>query len=137
VFLAGSIEQGAAENWQEMIVEALSELEITILNPRREARDASWPQDMAFAPFRAQVEWELDAQEQADLVAFYFSPATRSAVTLLELGLAAGRRRTVVCCPEGFWRRGNVDLVCVRYGISRVPTLGDLAQYLRSAARPN
>jgi len=130
VFLAGSIEQGSADDWQSLIVSALRNADITILNPRREAWDASWPQDIEFAPFREQVEWELEAQERAHLIAFYFSPTTRSPITLLELGLAAGRRRSVVCCPKGFWRKGNVDLVCERYGIARVATLSELAEYI-------
>lgn len=137
VFLAGSIEQGTAEDWQTTVAEALREFEITVLNPRRDSWDATWRQDREFAPFREQVEWELEAQEKSDLIAFYFSPSTRSPVTLLELGLAAGRRQSVVCCPEGYWRRGNVDIVCARYGIAQVATLDDLVQYLRVWARPN
>ena len=135
VFLAGSIEQGAADDWQTAVAAELQDLDITILNPRRDAWDASWVQSMEFAPFREQVEWELEAQEKADLIAFYFSPATRSPITLLELGLAAGKRRAIVCCPEGFWRKGNVDIVCARYGIPQVATLGDLVRYIRSEAR--
>ena len=135
VFLAGSIEQGAADEWQTVITEALQDLDITVLNPRRDAWDGGWPQTVEFAPFREQVEWELEAQEKADLIAFYFSPATKSPVSLLELGLAAGRRRAIVCCPAGFWRKGNVDIVCARYGIPQVATLEDLIRYIRSEAR--
>ena len=135
MFLAGSIEEGTADEWQTVITEALQDLDITVLNPRRDAWDASWTQAMEFAPFREQVEWELEAQEKADLIAFYFSPATKSPVSLLELGLAAGRRRAIVCCPDGFWRKGNVDIVCKRYGIPQVATLDDLARAIRSDVR--
>lgn len=44
-------------------------------------QEASNPQ------FRQQVEWELNALSVADLIVFYFDPATRSPITLLELGL--------------------------------------------------
>ena len=137
MFLAGSIEQGAADDWQTTVAEALHDLDMTVLNPRRDAWDASWPQTMESAAFREQVLWELDAQEKADLVAFFFSPTTRSPITLLELGLAAGRRRAVVCCPDGYWRKGNVEIVCAWYGIPLVTTLDDLVKHIRSAARPN
>ena len=132
VFLAGSIEEGSAEDWQTRVAEALQDLDITVLNPRRDEWDASWSQTIEFAPFREQVEWELEAQEQADLIAFYFSPATRSPVSLLELGLAAGRRPAIVCCPEGFWRKGNIDILCARYDIPQVSTPDDLIMYIRS-----
>jgi hypothetical protein len=46
----------------------------------------------------------------------YFSPKTQSPISLLELGKFAGRKDMVVCCPKGFWRKGNVDIVCTRTG---------------------
>ena len=57
LFLAGSIEEGTADEWQTVITEALQDLDITVLNPRRDAWDAGWPQTVEFAPFREQVEW--------------------------------------------------------------------------------
>jgi hypothetical protein len=53
------------------------------------------------------VEWELEAQERADVIAMFFASETRAPITLLELGLFAGSGRLVVCCPEGFWRRAT------------------------------
>ena len=92
--------------------------------------DATWPQSIDFAPFREQVEWELEAQEKADLLVFYFAPDTKAPITLLELGLAA-RRRAIVCCPDGYWRKGNVDVVCRRYGIAQVSSLEALIERSR------
>jgi hypothetical protein len=123
VFLAGSIEMGAAERWQGRVEEALHDLDAVILNPRREMWDASWAQSIANPPFREQVEWELAGLERAAVVAMYFDPATRAPITLLELGLCARGGRLVVCCPEGYWRRGNVEVVCRRYAI---PLYSDL-----------
>ena len=130
VFLAGSIEMGAAVDWQAEVVNALCDLDVVVLNPRRERWDSSWPQSIDFGPFREQVEWELQAQEMASLILFYFAPETRSPVTLLELGLAV-KRKAIVCCPEGYFRKGNVDVVCRRYGIPQVDALDLLIQEAR------
>jgi hypothetical protein len=132
VFLAGSIEMGKAENWQERIAAALRHLDIAILNPRRAAWNAAWEQSIDNPDFRQQVEWELDALDRADLVALYFVPETRSPVTLLELGIhaAANPQKLIVCCPEGYWRKGNVDVVCHRYGVRQVAALTDLIKSL-------
>ena len=127
VFLAGSIEMGAAGPWQAEIEAALDGAPVTIWNPRREAWDASWRQSPDEPLFREQVEWELEAQERADVIAMYFAPETRAPVTLLELGLFARSGRLIVCCPEGYWRRGNVQVVCRRYGVPEVPDLPALA----------
>lgn len=47
VFLAGSIEMGQAEPWQTLLEDALADLPVTILNPRRDAWDASWEQSIS------------------------------------------------------------------------------------------
>ena len=132
LFLAGSIEMGRAEPWQARTEEALADLPITILNPRRDAWDASWEQSIGSPLFRGQVEWELEAQERADLIAMYFAPQTQSPITLLELGLFAQSRRLIVCCPAGFWRKGNVDVVCARYNIPQAGGLEELVAIVRS-----
>lgn len=126
VFLAGSIEMGRAELWQDQVAAALRDEPLTILNPRRDDWDASWEQSRANRQFVAQVTWELDAQEQADLIAMYFAPETYAPITLLELGLFAASGKLLVCCPPGYWRKGNVDVVCARYGIPQLPTLAEL-----------
>jgi hypothetical protein len=131
VFLAGSIEMGRAEAWQAMVEQALADLSITILNPRRDEWDASWEQSINNTQFRGQVEWELEAQERASVIAMYFAPATQAPITLLELGLFARSGKVVVSCPPGFWRRGNVEVVCARYGIPLVASLEELVRGVR------
>jgi hypothetical protein len=126
VFLAGSIEMGRAALWQDEVAAALWDEPLTILNPRRDDWDASWEQSSANPQFVAQVTWELDAQERADLIAMYFAPETYAPITLLELGLFAASGKLLVCCPPGYWRKGNVDVVCARYGIPQLPTLAEL-----------
>jgi len=131
VFLAGSIEMGQAENWQAPLTVALNDLDVKILNPRRDEWDASWKQSITNQQFREQVEWELDGMEKASVVAMYFAPATRAPVTLLELGLCARSGRLLVCCPEGYWRRGNVEVVCARFDVPLLATLEALAVEVR------
>jgi hypothetical protein len=131
VFLSGSIEMGRAVDWQEQVVRALQDLDVVVLNPRRDEWDSSWEQSIDNPSFREQVEWELAGLERASVVACYFAPDTRAPVTLLELGLCARGGRLVVCCPEGYWRRGNVEVVCRRYGVLFVPTLAELTAEVR------
>lgn len=131
VFLAGSIEMGTAEPWQNEVAEALSEKDIMILNPRRDDWDASWVQRIDNPEFYTQVNWELDAQDAADVIALYFEPSTKSPISLLELGLYAASGKLIVCCPEGFWRKGNVDIVCQRYGIPVYTNITDFVNAIK------
>ena len=125
IFLAGSIEQGKAVNWQDEVWTSLSpmDMDVVILNPRRDDWNSEWDQDDSNPEFVKQVNWELNAMDKAELILMYFDPATKSPITLLELGLSATSGKLLVCCPEGFWRKGNVDIVCKRYGIKTVKSL--------------
>ena len=131
IFLAGSIEQGKALKWQEKVVEALSDTNVLLLNPRRETWDASWDENKDNAEFRTQVEWELDALARANYIVMYFDPDTKSPISLLELGLYADSGKLLVVCPEHFWRKGNVDIVCEKYHIPQFSSLDELIHNMR------
>jgi hypothetical protein len=126
IFLAGSIEMGAVEDWQTALTAKLAHLPITILNPRRDAWDGSWEQDISNPMFKEQVDWELDSQDRADVIAMFFHPDTKAPISLLELGLYAPSGKMVVCCPEGFYRRGNVQIICDRFGVELVDSMEEL-----------
>lgn len=138
VFLAGSIEMGLAEPWQAQLEFELQGLEhICILNPRRNTWNPTWEQSIENPLFVEQVNWELEALEKADLVVFYFSPTTKSPVSMLELGLMARHNKVMVCCPNGFWRKGNIDIVCARYCIQQVNTLHELIDHIKQNSYEN
>lgn len=122
VFLAGSIEMGKAEDWQTKLTDYLKKEtsnSTIILNPRRDDWDSSWTQSIKNKQFKEQVTWELDAQERCDWIFMYFDKETQSPITLMELGLFY-KKPMVVCCPEGFWKKGNIEVVCERYTIPLV-----------------
>lgn len=131
IFLAGSIEQGTADDWQAVVTKALPWA--VVLNPRRDDWDETWLQDVAFPPFVEQVKWELEALARADLILMWLEPGTKSPISLLEFGLYAPSRKIIVGCPPGFWRRGNVLLTAERYNVPVVATLDALAE--RAAER--
>lgn len=130
VFLAGSIEQGAAERWQEKVVSELMDQDIVILNPRRDDWNSDWAAVMENDEFRAQVDWELDGIEACDVLMMYFSPGTKAPITLMEFGLCArtAPEKMIVCCPDGFYRKGNVDIACKRYGIQQAISFDELVK---------
>jgi len=133
VFTAGSIDMGKAINWQETLVKAFeNDKRVTFWNPRRDDWDSSWKQDITFKPFNEQVTWELKALEEADIIIFYFDPNGQAPITLLEFGLFANdqSKDIVVCCPKGYWRKGNVDIVCERYGIETCDNIEEVIEWI-------
>ena len=101
LFLAGSIEQGKAEEWQSRIIEDLKSFtsdvnieskstikkKLTIFNPRRPDWNPNLPQEVLHEVLRSQITWELDHLEMSDVICLYLDPKTTSPISLLELGL--------------------------------------------------
>ena len=136
LFLAGSIEQDKAEPWQEKVVEEFKNESLIILNPRRDNWDESWENRMSNPQFAEQVDWELEGIADTDFILLYFDPNTKSPISLLELGLMAENffsmiTTGVVVCPDGFWRKGNVEIVCMNYDIPLYNTLEEGIKELR------
>ncbi len=132
IFLAGSIEMGKAEEWQKKIVESVPNKPYIFFNPRRDDWDSSWEQVKTDKDFRQQVEWELEALEVADYIIMYFDPETQSPISLAELGLHARDGKLLVVCPEGFWKKGNVDIMCEFYKIRQIESIDSLIEILKS-----
>jgi len=117
VFLAGTIDSGQSADWQYEAERALSSLDILVLNPRRDEWDATWEQTIHNPKFREQVTWELDGLEHASQIFMHFAGGSQSPITLLELGLTAGKGNLTIVCEKTFWRRGNIEVVAGRYGL--------------------
>ena len=126
IFLGGSIDMGRAPDWQARIIAAFADRPVVLLNPRRRDWNPAWRSAADEPPFREQVEWELAALENADIILLYFAPGSQSPVSLLELGLHAQGGKLILLCPDGFWRKGNVDITAARYDIHQVETLDAL-----------
>jgi len=114
IFLAGSIEMGKAEDWQTAITKKLSSEDVIIYNPRRDSWESSTEQTIHNPYFANQVNWELDKLEESDTILVYIDPSTTSPITLLEIGRFATSGKLVICCPKGFYRRGNIEVLCER-----------------------
>ena len=131
VFIAGSIEQDRAENWQLRVIDLMSShpdsARFVAFNPRRANWDSAMEQSIDNPVFTAQVNWELDQLGISDIVFFYFQPGTLSPISLMELGFVCGEKfdHIIVVCPPGFWRRANVQIMCKRIGVSCHDSLDD------------
>ncbi|MCO4769811.1 MAG: nucleoside 2-deoxyribosyltransferase domain-containing protein [Deltaproteobacteria bacterium] len=138
VFLAGCVKDGLDGPWRRQVAEAVADRPGTLLDPERPDWDSSWRESIEDARFAEQVRWELSAQERADLVVMYFGAVSEAPISLLELGLFApradGSRRggeLVVVCTEDYRRRGNVEVVCDRYGVPLLSSLDALVERIR------
>lgn len=136
IFLAGSIEMGLAEEWQEeatMIIEkymAKNYIElnskITVLNPRREDWNNSLSQDATNPEFYQQVNWELRGLDKSSHVLFYFAGNTMSPISLMELGKFYSKAFVVV--DEKYKRKGNVDIFCDFFDVPQYNTIEDAVE---------
>jgi hypothetical protein len=131
VFLAGTIDMGNSVDWQEQATQYLLNKNYVIYNPRRESWDSSWEQQITNPKFAEQVQWELDALDKADIIIMNLLPNSQSPISLLELGLHATSGKLKVCCPNAFWRSGNVQVVCNRYNIPLFTSMDALLETIQ------
>lgn len=134
VFLSGATKT----NWRETFLTILASKlpsttqphppypSITVYDPTQPLWAADWREDLADGRFGTQVAWELDRLDAAAVVAVFFERASESPVSLLEFGLCAHSGRAVVGCGRGYWKRGNVEAVCLRYGVPMADDLDGL-----------
>lgn len=131
IFLGGSIDMGKSENWQARLENELASYDVIVLNPRRDDWNKDWKPVSSDQNFRTQVEWELSALEASDIIVMYFAPGSQSPISLLEFGLYAKTDKLIVLCPDGFWRKGNVDIVSEKYDVASVQTFDELIMELK------
>lgn len=116
IFLGGSIDMGQAEDWQtkitSMLIEEDLDLNLVIYNPRRDVWDPTIEQTITNPIFYEQVRWEMDHLDICDIIVMYLDPKGKAPISLMEIGLHADDDKMIVCCPDGFWRKGNVEVVC-------------------------
>lgn len=130
VFLAGSIEQGKAIDWQQSSANSFIEKGFVVFNPRRKDWDATWKQEFVDPRMNQQIGWEDNAMNIADYILIYFQPNTLSPISLFEFGKHLTSGKEVVVCPEGFWRKANVDFECAKYNVPQFDTITDAIQYI-------
>ena len=75
------------------------------------------------------------ALEEADIIIMYFAPHSQSPISLLELGLYAKTDKLMVVCPEGYWRKGNVDILAETYNIPMYEDLNQLITALKTRVK--
>lgn len=133
IFLAGSIDMGKAFEWQPTVAAILEGIPEVgeIYNPRRLDFQQDAEQSLNNPYFSEQVNWEMDHLDSADIVFMYLDPASKAPISLLEMGYMSKTDKLIVCCPHGFWRKGNVDIMCFREGIPVFTDMGSAIVHLR------
>ncbi|AMQ66002.1 hypothetical protein AAY80_105 [Stenotrophomonas phage vB_SmaS-DLP_6] len=124
VFLAGVIDMGNSHDWQAELLASYEKSTVTTFyNPRRKDWDSGWKQTLDEDQFVDQVNWEMDGIEQADFVFMYIAKDSQAPISLLEFGfiVATKPEKLIVCVEEGYWRRGNIEVMCNRYGVELHP----------------
>lgn len=125
VFLAGTIDNGKAEPWAHLIADEFKDQAINFFDPRRAIWDGSMEQRARNPVFRHQVEWETAHLEGCDIPFFNFVGGSLSPVTIGEINYVVASRANatvfrpmpIVVCPDDFWRKGNIELLCEAHDI--------------------
>ena len=127
VFLAGGI--SGCDDWQSRMTELLADLDLTVLNPRRER----FPIDHPTAA-EEQIRWEYRHLRRATSRLFWFPPQTLCPITLYELGAwSAMPGPLFVGVDPNYARRRDVEIQTklARPDVRVVHSLAELAAQVR------
>lgn len=125
IYLAGSVD---GENWRSFLDKELSNMNYIVFNPLIDKKE-DYVESLTNPQFCQQKLWESTCMAKSDYIVFYFNPNTKASISLLELGLWVREKPMVVCCPEGYWKKGDVDYVCQSFDIPQVEGLETLLSY--------
>jgi len=129
IFLAGGIT--GCHNWQKTAVEFLQDLDITIINPRRDGFDVENILNSV-----DQIKWEHKYISNASHIMFWFPDATLCPITLFELGkcltynsLEDDTEKLYIGCAPSYKRVFDVEIQSMLMGYHR-PIFKDLDSLL-------
>lgn len=127
IFLAGTIDMGNSEDWQQEVYESFLDRtgKYLFFNPRQDNWDASREGEMDY-----QVNWELSHLEKADKILMYITGGSKSPISLLEMGLHMQSGKMVVACEPEYYRYDNVRITCGFYGVALFDNLEDALKRL-------
>ncbi len=121
------------------MIRRLEHLPVTIFDPWRDDWDNTGIQRKHDERFATQVRWELENLGRADIVVVYLAPRSAAPVSLLEFGLFAEAKTVLVYCPDEFYRKGYVEVICEQLNVPLVDTFDELvaltAEHLRGRER--
>ena len=134
IFLAGTISQKGQPDWRltltarltSQLANATAGQDVLLVNPVRSDWDATRREDSSDTRWAAQVQWELEMQDAADVMVVFFHGSTAAPISLLELGLCVRQQKAIVCALDEYTKKGNVEAVCQRYGAVFVRTENEM-----------
>lgn len=106
IFLAGSIDNGNAEDWQSNMLNKINQFPVIVFNPRRENFPKNDNKEL-----EKQVLWEMEHLSKSDCIIFYFANNTISPISLLELGAFTNKKQVFVFADD-YFRKDNVRIFC-------------------------
>lgn len=129
LFIAGTIDNGQSENWQEELCNSRVKNWYDIYSPRTSMTPEQY-QDPKVGIH--QIEWEQHYINRCDKILFNFLPNSKSPITLMELGFALGRGKQdiIVVCPTEYWKYLNVERMCKIHDAHFYTNMEDALSYL-------
>lgn len=68
----------------------------------------------------------------ADAIVLCFDPNTLSPISMIEFGLHARNGKLIVYCPDGFWKKWNIDITSEFYNIKQVDSFESLKTEIKN-----
>lgn len=126
-FLAGSIDFTLKDSWREKVIKEMGEL-VHFFDPTRTDHD-----ELNDSQMKAHINWELDAMILADKILLNFLSDFKSPISLVELGLYVKSSKLIVVCPDQFYQKRYVEMLCKKYKTPFFNSLNEAIKYIKES----
>ncbi|WP_055447706.1 nucleoside 2-deoxyribosyltransferase domain-containing protein [Lacinutrix mariniflava] len=124
-FLAGSMDFNESNSWRQKIMQEMKHLVHFLDATRIEHNDFSDSQ------MKEHIEWELDALIISDKIILNFKEDSKSPISILELGMYVKSSKLVVVCPNKFYQRRYINVLCNKYNTPFFDSFDEAIEYLK------
>ncbi len=124
-FLAGSIDLDLSGNWRKAVIEEIND-SMHFFDPTRTDHNKLNDTQM-----KEHIKWELDALNLSDRILLNFLPNAKSPISLAELGMYVRSSKLMVVCPDQFYQRRYVGVLCDKYDTPFFDSLEEAVKHLK------
>jgi hypothetical protein len=124
LFLAGSIDLELPGNWRKSLADQLAN-HFDFFDPT-----VTDHKTLTTAEWEEHIHWELAAMEKADLILMNLLPSAKSPISLVELGLHSTGSKLIVVCPDSFYKKHYLTILCHRYSTPLFDTTKEAVEHV-------
>lgn len=130
ISLTGPISSKRERCWQLPVAEDLRARGFQVRTPLEKRWLSEWLEHTGEPVFQRNVASNFQDLDESDEILMHFTEDSLAPTSLLQFGRYVHSGKLTVSCERGFWRRGNLEIMCGLYGVPLFESQRDGVEHL-------